>query len=424
MKSTLKTTSGGLLAALLLTPALTPAADWPQWRGPARDGHAPAGQPLPRTLAAEAKPVWRTEAGPGLSSPVVAGGRVVVFDNQDGKETLRLLAAETGKELWRTVVDEPFSDSQGPTGPRCTPMIEGDRIYAVSCRGELQCRRVQDGSLIWRANYVQDFEATFIGEKGNIPGAARHGNNGTPVIHGELLIANAGGTNGAAVVAFDKRTGEVRWKSQSEMAGYAAPIVARAGGVEQVISFTADGGLGLAAADGRFLWRFPIKTAFARHVMTPVVLDDLVVIGSHQAGMFGLKLSPAGDAQEVTTVWSGKEAAVNFSSPVLVDGHLYGLGPKKDIFCLEVTTGAVKWQQTGVVNTSADKAYASFLVLGDRILTLTDQGELVLFAASPTGYEEFGRQQVAGSNWCNPAYADGRLYLRDARQWLCVELAK
>ena len=412
------------LAGLLALTLVAGAADWAQWRGPQRDGVAPGGQKFPEKLAEEPVNVWRVPAGPGLSSPVVAGGRVLAFDAQAGQETLRLLDATDGRELWRAAVDVPFSDSQGPTGPRGTPLIDGDRVYAVSCQGELQCRQLADGKLMWRTRYTTDFGASFVGEKGNTPGAARHGNNAPPVIHGDLLIACAGGTNGASVVAFDKRTGAVRWKSQNDMAGYAAPDVATLAGSPQVIAFTVDGGLGLDVRDGRFLWRFPIKTAFARHAATPVVLGDLVVLGSHQAGLFGLKITPDGDRQEARPAWQSKEAAVNFASPVRVGGQLYGLGPAKDLFCLELADGSLRWQQAGLVTTSADKAWVSLLVVGDRILALTDTGTLVLFAANAEGYQEFGRQQVCGLNWCHPAYADGRLYLRDAKQWLCVELVQ
>jgi len=396
-------------------------ADWAQWRGPNRDGHAPSGQKFPATLNEEPKVIWRLPAGPGLSSPVIAAGKVLAFDAQNGDETLRLLDAKDGHELWRAAVDKPFSDSQGPTGPRGTPLIDGDRVYAVSCRGELQCRALADGKLIWRTSFVTNWGATFIGEKGNTPGAARHGNNGSPVIHGDLLIANAGGTNGAGVIALDKRTGELRWKSQNDMAAYAAPIVASVAGREQVISFTADGGLGLAANDGRFLWRYPMKTAFARHVGAPVVLDDLVVLGSHQAGLVGLRITRDGDRQEAQPAWTSKEAAINFSSPVRVGGQLYGLGPAKDLFCLDLADGKVRWKHTGLAMGPADKAWVSLLAAGDRMLGLSDTGTLVLFAAKPDAYEEFGQQQVCGSNWCHPAYADGRLYLRDTKHWLCLE---
>ncbi len=399
------------------------AADWAQWRGPGRDGVVPPGQRLPMHLNEEPKVLWRTPAGPGLSSPVIAGGRLLAFDAQEGMETLRLLDAGDGHELWRMPVDRPFSDSQGPTGPRGTPLIDGDRVYAVSCRGLLQCRALKDGALLWQTSYVTNWGASFIGEKGSTPGAARHGNNGAPAIHGDLLVANAGGTNGAGIIALDKRTGALRWKSQDDQAAYAPPQVATVGAVEQVISFTAEGGVGLDLRDGRLLWRFPVKTAFARHVAAPVIHGDGVTLGSHQAGLIGLQIAPDGERQSARSAWVSKEVAINFSSPVRVGGHLFGLGPAKDLFCVDLATGAIRWKQTGLPMGAPDKAWVSLLVVGDRILALSDAGVLLLFAAKADGYEELGRQQVCGTNWCHPAYADGRLFLRDAKQWIALELA-
>jgi hypothetical protein len=164
------------------------AADWPRWRGPGNDGHAPAGSKPLDSLPLDAAFVWQVPAGEGLASPVVAHGRVFAFDNQDGQETLRALSVDTGRELWRAAVDAPFSDSQGPTGPRNTPVVDDDVVYAVSCRGELQCRNTSDGALVWRTSFVKDHEAVFVGESGSTPGAARHGNNGSPQVDGDHLI--------------------------------------------------------------------------------------------------------------------------------------------------------------------------------------------------------------------------------------------
>lgn len=417
-----------LVLVLVLVLDAARAADWPRWRGPANDGHAPAGTPPIATLPAEPRVLWQVPAGPGLASPVVAGGVVLAFEAQDGMETLRAFDAQTGAERWRAAIDEPFSDSQGPTGPRSTPLVDGDRAYAVSCRGELQCRALADGKLIWRVNYLTNFGASFTGEKGNTPGAARHGNNGSPLVDGDHLLACPGGTNGAGVVCLDKRTGAVVWKSLDDMAGYVPPVVAELAGRRQVIAFTAEGVVGLDRRDGRELWRVPVKTAFARHAATPVVVGDLVIAGSHQAGLLGLRVTAAGDGCQVTTVWTSKEAAPNFASPVAVDGHVYGLGPAKNVVCVEAATGALKWSQPGVFTTSADKAFGGFLAVGPRILTLTDAGELVLFDADPAAYRERGRAQVAGVNWCNPALADGVLYMRDglkqAGAWRAVKLAE
>ena len=404
------------------------AADWPRWRGPAGDGHAPGGTPILPDLPPEPRILWQVPAGPGLASPVVGGGVVLAFDTQDGQETLRALDAISGVERWRAAIDAPFSDSQGPTGPRCTPLIDGDRAYAVSCRGELQCRTLMDGRKLWQVNYGNDFGAVFVGEKGNTPGAARHGNNGSPLVDGHHLIACAGGTNGAGVVCLDKLTGAVVWKSLSDQAGYAPPVVAELAGRRQVIVFTADGLVGLDRRDGRELWRVPVKTAFARHVATPLVQGELVIAGSHQSGLLGVRVVHEGNEWKATTVWARKDAAPNFSSPVLVGDRVYGLGPVKNVVCVNADTGALDWSESGLVSTSADKAYSAFLVVGTHILLLTDTGELVLFAADPAAYRELGRAQITGVNWCNPAFANEVLYLRDGLKrdgtWRAVELAK
>lgn len=420
-----------LLATLLPLIALAPstpvqAADWPRWRGPANDGHAPAGSKPLEALPLDAAFVWQVPAGEGLASPVVAHGRVFAFDNQDGQETLRALSVDSGRELWRAAVDQPFSDSQGPTGPRNTPVVDDDVVYAVSCRGELQCRNTSDGALVWRTSFVKDHEAVFVGESGSTPGAARHGNNGSPLVDGDHLLVGVGGTNGAGVVCFQKRTGAVVWKSTSDQAGYAPPVVATFHGERQVVCFTAAGLVGLRRSDGLERWRFPIRTSFARHVTTPVVHGDLVVVSSHQAGLFGIRVAQDGDAWSAAAAWSGKEAVINYASPVAVDGYLYGVGPKKNLICLEIASGKLRWSRDGVFLTSADKTYGGFMVIGNRILVLTDSGELVLFAADPEAYRELGRVQVAAANWTNPALSDDVVYLRDglkqSGQWKAVRI--
>jgi outer membrane protein assembly factor BamB len=301
-------------------------------------------------------------------------------------------------------------------------MIDGDRVYAVSCRGKLVCLSVADGKEIWSKSYTKDFGASFIGEKGNVPGAGRHGNNGTPLIVGDRLYACAGGTEGAGVVCLDKRTGEVIWKSQNDEAAYAAPAIAKLGGVEQLLCFTVEGLIALDPAKGELFWRVPIKTAFGRHVTAPVWHDDLVVVSSHQAGMIGTKVK----GKTAEQAWISKENAMNFASPVAVGKYLYGLGPRKNLICVEIASGKQMWSKDGFFQTSADKTYGGFVVVGESILCLTDTGTLVLFRAAPAKFEELGQVQVAGANWCNPAYADGRLYLRDGNQgpgnWMCVEL--
>lgn len=395
--------------------------DWPQWRGPEGTGRVPAGVAVPEKLPAAAKVVWRAEVGDGVASPVVSGGRVFYLDHQQGKEVAHAAEAGTGRVLWSVVLDEVHKDTQSTPGPRTTPTADGERVYVQSCRGELQCLNAADGKVVWRTHFVKDFGAEFIGEAGSAAGAMRHGYTGSPVVDGERLIVGVGG-KGASVVCFDKKDGKVIWKSQSDIPGYAPVVVATIGGVKQIVAFTIEGVMGLDAAEGKLLWRHGMKTTFGRHATTPVVVEEMVIVSSHEVGLVGVKITREGSAFKAEEAWKHKELAINFASPVAAGSYVYGLGPAKNVICVESKTGKLAWSKEGLVRTAGWRAYAGMMVMGRNILMLTDGGELVMFAAEPEAFRLIGRTQVCGQNWCNPAYAEGRLYLRDGKEMRCVEL--
>ncbi len=412
---------------MLLLGSLARTDDWPQWRGPERTGHAAATAPVPGTLPEEPTIVWKLKVGEGFASAVVAGKEVFYFDNQAGKETLHSVNANDARELWRAEVDETFQDEQGPPGPRCTPLVDEDRVYAQSGKGELQCLNRADGKRLWHVNFLRDFGAAFLGEDSKVPGAAEHGYTAAPLVVRERLIACPGGANGAGIVCFQKRTGKILWQSQNDLAAYAAPIMATLAGIEQAVCFTVEGVIGLALEDGKLLWRVPLTTSYGRNCTTPVIVGDRVIVGSYKKGLVGIKVSREVGAWKAERAWVNKAAAMNFSSPVAVGKHVYGLGPAKNIVCVDVDTGKIEWSKEGYIHTSADVAHAAFLVLGANILICTDGGLLVLIAADPKECRELGRAQVCGLNWCNPAYAKGRLYIRDGIKatgtLYCVDLS-
>jgi outer membrane protein assembly factor BamB len=396
--------------------------DWAQWRGPMRNGHVPRGESIPQNLPADPKPLWKFNIGNGFASPLISRGIVFYFDNQNEKEVLHAVEAITGKESWRAVIDDTFKDSQGPSGPRCTPLIDDDRAYAQSCKGEFQCLDAKNGKLIWRMNFTNDFKAIFIGEKGQAAGGSRHGNTANPVIDGEHIIVAAGGTDGNSILCFEKRTGKLVWKSQSDQTAYSAPILATIGGTKQVIVFTSVALIGLNPANGDLLWRVPLATSLGRNVTTPVVFEDMVSVGSFTLGLVGVKVTKNAERFAAQSVWTNKAAAMNFSSPVMIGEKIYGLGPSKNLVCVDMHDGRTLWSREGYFNSSADKAYASFIVMNDKLLVLTDAGQLVLLNVSGAEPKEISQTQVCGKNWCNPAYANGILYLRDAKDLLAIDI--
>ena len=410
-----------LLLAFAFLPLNLLCSDWPQWRGPLRTGYVPAGEAVPAALPAEPKVLWRGNAGTGFASPVVAGGKVFFLDNQESMETAHALDAATGKELWQTPIFAAHKDNFG-IGPRCAPLADGDRLFVQSCKGEFQCLNIADGKLLWHKNFVTDFGAVFIGELGKAAGGSRHGNTGSPVIDGENVIVQVGSPNGASLVAFKKSSGELVWKSQNDQTAYAAPMIATLAGVKQVISFTIEGLIGLDVADGKLLWRVPMKTALGRHVTTPVIVDDLVLVASHQIGLIATRISKDASGLKAEQAWISKEMAINFACPVAVGHYLYGLGPAKNIFCLDALTGKLAWEKDGCILSAPDKAHASFMVMDKNILMLNDSGQLILFGADPQEFKEKSRVQVCGFNWCSPAYVDGKLFVRDNKEILCLNL--
>lgn len=382
----------------------------------------PVGVAVPAALPATPPVVWERPVGDGLGSPVVSGGRLFHLDHQDGMEVVHALDAASGQALWSRRLDTAFRDTQSAAGPRSTPVVDGDRVYVQSCQGEFQCLNTADGQPLWRVHFVRDFSAVFFGERGAAAGASRHGNTGSPVILGEDLLVAVGGTNGASVVRFNKRSGAVVWKSQDDIPGHSGPVLLTLGGLPQAVSFTAAGVMALDPRNGALLWRIPVKSSIGRHITTPLAVDDLVLVSSHQAGLLGIKVAQQGGAWRGETAWVAKNLAINFSSPVAVGGHLYGVGPARNLICVEAGTGRLAWSQEAMFVGAGESAHAGFIVMRDRILMLTDGGELVLFAADPKEYRELSRVQVCGRNWCNPAYAGGRLYCRDANTLRCVNL--
>ena len=409
-----------LLSSLVLLFRLTSFAenvDWPQWLGPTRDGHAIQAGKRIDNLPSDLKPLWRKNIGGGFSSPVVSTDKLVYFDENGEKEVAHLIDAKSGKEIWKTEIAERYAD-EWSAGPRSTPLIDGDQVYVLSCNGELRCLKLADGKISWSASFEKDFGVKFLGSKAKEGTASRRGNNGSPVIDGGEIIVPVGGVDGATLACFDKLNGKIKWKSGNEEAAYSSPQVATLAGTKQVVYLSADSLSGFDRGSGKVLWRIPLRTAAKRHAATPVISGDNVIVNSHTFGLQSFKIAKKSDGQfEATPAWSNKDLKINLSTPVLVDNFLYGQGPNKNFICANARTGEEKWSSLGF-----GKENASTIAIGKDLLVLTDSGELVLVVADSGKYVESGRIQVCGKNWNYPAYAKGKLYVRDARELICYDL--
>ena len=396
------------------------AADWPHQRGPLMNGTVPANSSTLSILPDDPSFMWRLPAADGFAAPIITKDRVIYGDLQNRKETFHALNLADGKPLWHHELDDPHKDGFG-TGPRCAPVSDGAIVLLQSCKGALHCLDLDTGKLLWKKSYQTDFKAPYFGEKGTAQGGSRHGYNASPCIDGEQVIALASGP-GAAVVCLDKKTGDVIWQSQDDQAAYSPPMVATLAGVKQVLCFTVEGIMGLDRSDGTLLWRVPLSTDYGRHVIAPIIHGDLVIVGSHQFGMRATRVFNKDGKISIEEGWKGGvEIGPNISSPVLIGDHLYQL-VSETVMCVHASTGKQTWSKKGLINTGDRRAFAAFIGMGEKLMMLTDMGELILFEADPTAYTEISRTQVCGKNWCHPAFSNGTLVVRDFKKLFCVDL--
>ena len=408
-------TSLRIVCASFFVFAAAHAADWPQWRGPNRDGVVKDPAHSLDKLPADPKILWKVGAGPGQSSPVIAGGKVLLLDAKNNEEVAHCYDAASGKLLWETPVGPTveFSPAYGG-GPRCTPIIDGDRAYLQSSGGEFACLSMANGKKIWGVSFGKDYGATFLGNKTGDPAAKetasrRHGNNGSAVIDGDRIFVPVGSTNGATLVCYDKMTGKELWKAGNDNTAYSSVQVGTLGGVRQVVHFTADALMGVDAANGKIYWRIPLKTGAKRHACTPVIGPDSVVVASTSIGTQKFNVTKKGADVVAEQAWENKPCKTILGTPTLLGKNLFTLGPSDhtDLECLDFATGNQVWSQPGFGD------YASLTTVNDKILVLNSTGELILVRADPAKYEELGRVQLCAKTWASPAYSDGKIYVKD-----------
>ena len=409
---------------LVQLPSTGSGADWPQWRGPNRAGSVVDTGIVLQNLPKEPKVLWELAAGPGQSSPVIAQNRLVFMDGVDTQETAHCVEASSGKELWRTKVGPmvEFQNAYGE-GPRCTPIIDEDRVYVQSCGGEFRCLSLKDGSELWAVSFGEQYGATWLGNKSNNPEAKetasrRHGNNGSAAVDGDRIFVPVGSTTKGTLIAFDKKTGRELWAVGTDNTAYSSVMVGTLAGVRQVVHFTADALMGVEAATGKLLWREPLKTGAKRHAATPVLDGDTVTVTSTNIGLIRFKITAEGGNFKAERLWENSRMKVVISSPIQVAGNLYSPGPgnRCELVCVDAATGEERWKEAGLGD------YASISAVNDGLLVLDSTGELRLVRATSAGYEERGRAQFVGKTWASPAYSNGVLFAKDATKLIAVKL--
>ncbi|MDZ7343176.1 MAG: PQQ-binding-like beta-propeller repeat protein [candidate division KSB1 bacterium] len=380
--------------------------EWPQWRGPNRDGLSTETGLLKSWPEGGPKVLWRAASGEGYSAISIAKGRAYTMYGQGNDEVLVCLDAATGKELWRYRLDSKFYNDQG-NGPRSTPVVDGDLVFVQGAQSMLAAVKAATGEKVWQHDLKRDYG-------GRIP---TWGVSSTPLVEGELLLVDVGGKEGSALCAFNKKDGRLVWKSHSDLPGYSAPIAITVNGVRQVIFFTGTAAVGVSPKDGKIFWRHPWQTSYDVNAATPIFIpnDKVFISSGYGVGATVLQIKNQNGTVKVEPVWKSRVIKNHFSSSVLVGNYLYGFDD--GIFvCVDALTGEQQWQQRGYQKGSLIYADGHLIVLGE-------QGKLGLVEATPTAYKEkASAQPLTGKCWTMPALAGGKLYLRNQKEMLCLDM--
>jgi outer membrane protein assembly factor BamB len=397
-----------LLISLLFC-VMASAADWPQWRGPGRDGKSAETGLLASWPAGGPRLIWKAQGlGEGYSPFAVVGSRLYTQGQQGDQQFVLALDVSTGKQLWKTPSGRSFRIEQG-NGPRGTPTIDEDRLYALASDGMLVCLEIGTGKRIWGYNIGQRFG-------GSVP---KWGYTESPLIEGDRIFVTPGG-RGASVVALNKATGDLIWKSQDDGAGYSSAVPFDAGGIRGLATLTASAAIGLDMRNGALLWRYPKVANDVANIATPIVYDGYVFVSTdYGTGCALLKLTPAGGAVEASEVYFNRDMRNHYTTSVLLGDYLYGFS-SSILTAMNFKTGKVAWSDRSV-------GKGNCIYAEQRLYCLGEDGVAGLIDPTPAGYKEVSRFQIPRGDfptWTPPVVANGKLYLREQDNLYCYNVKR
>jgi len=396
--------------------------DSPNYRGAQRDGILRGNGFRKNWDARPPKELWRHPVGLGWSSFAVLGDFAITQEQRDEQESVVCYSLETGEQKWVHADTARFQQIalNGGDGPHATPVIAGNRTYALGATGLLNCLDTRTGKRYWQRNILAD-----AGDGERPSENIQWGVSGSPLVHEDLVIVIAGGKvdgkfTGKSVIAYDRNDGSIRWASGQFPASYAGPRVEEFLGTKHVLAFHADGISGLAPDTGTVLWSFDWKNSPEVNSAQPIKLDDrsLLIANGYGQGAARLELAFDGSAWSADKKWESSRLKLKFNDAVLHDGYVYGLDDGI-LTCLDVETGKTRWKER-----AGRYGYGQLLLHDDMLLVLAEEGDVVLVAASPDGFQELHRiPALTGTTWNHPVVANGKLLVRNSTTAACYDVA-
>jgi outer membrane protein assembly factor BamB len=384
-----------------LVSAQSGSADWPQWRGPKRDGVVTSFTE-PTAWPEQLTRKWKIDVGTGYATPVLVGNRVYMYSRRGDNEVLAALDAGTGREIWQSSYAAPFNvtppaASHGK-GPKSTPTFAGGTLYTLGMSGIVTAFDAATGKQLW--------------QKPSPPVAPLYHTAMSPLVDRGLVIVHVGGHNQGALTAFDAKSGAVKWSWTGDGPGYGSPIVADFDGTRQVIVFTQENLIGVAAATGELLWKRPFSTNFTQNAITPILYGQTVIVSGLEKGVTAFNVMKRDGRWVTENVWDNQDVALYMTNGVISHDMLIAMSHKNSgqFFALDAKSGKTLWRSQPRQATNAAITRA-----GDVVFLLKDDGELIVAKPTTSGLAPVKRYTVADSaTWSAPAIAGNRIFVKDA----------
>jgi len=385
--------------------------DWPQWRGVNRDGVSLERNLLTNWPESGPKVAWRISVGEGYSGISVSNGKLYTLWDKKNAQYLFCFDAVTGKKLWQYKIDISFTNQYG-NGPRSSPAIDKNIVYAISSAGKLHAVNASTGYPVWAHDLQKEYGA-------RIPSI---GYSSSPLIDGNKLFVEVGGNDDSVFIAFDKETGDTIWTSQTDLPAYASPLAISVNGIRQIVFFSASGLFSVSPDDGKLFWKYSWETlcpatGIPLNTATPLLIaPDKIFISSGDGGAV-IQIKQERESFFVETVWHTKRMKNRINSSVIYENFIYGFDGGI-IKCLDAATGKEQWKARGFQR-------GSLILADDHLIVLGERGKLSLVEKNHTEFKEKAKIQILdGKCWTSPTLANGRLYLRNNKEMLCLDMKR